>query len=156
MTLRARTEQSVLGSRGKGSLNLVLSEGRFLGKIKFCNTCVIYRPERAFHCNFCGNCVHKFDHHCTWLGTCVGSNTYASFVAFLFFITFMELFAFGFALTQIVLIIVDRDYGDPYYASLVGAIKAYPTLVVIYVVCLIVFAFVAKLFVYHIKIICIG
>ncbi len=46
--------------------------------------------------------------------------------------------------------------GPPYYDSLIDAIQLYPTLVPIYLICLIVFAFVTKLFIYHLRIICKG
>ena len=50
--------------------------------MKYCETCLIFRPQKAAHCNLCNNCVSEFDHHCVWLGTCVGKNNYPFFLSF--------------------------------------------------------------------------
>ena len=52
-------------------------------KVKFCNTCHIFRGIGVSHCKKCNNCVENFDHHCPWLGNCIGKNNYMYFMIFL-------------------------------------------------------------------------
>ena len=87
LELRIRTQLNMEETRGKnsssGSALIVSASSTHLSRMKFCHTCKIIRPERAFHCHFCGNCVHRFDHHCKWLGTCIGGRNYKTFFLFL-------------------------------------------------------------------------
>ena len=54
-------------------------------KVKFCQTCHIFRGPAVSHCKKCDNCVENFDHHCPWLGNCIGKNNYFYFFIFLIF-----------------------------------------------------------------------
>jgi len=42
----------------------------------YCSICQVYfNPKKKVeHCNFCGICAEKVDHHCVWVGKCVAKN----------------------------------------------------------------------------------
>jgi len=62
-----------------------------LSPLKWCRACWGPKPERTHHCNSCGRCVLKMDHHCPWLaGKCVGHRTYPAFFHFISCITLLS------------------------------------------------------------------
>ena len=46
-----------------------------------CNIIVNYKDD-IDHCNHCGICIKKYDHHCYWTGKCIGKNNLWAFTLF--------------------------------------------------------------------------
>ncbi|CAI2384206.1 unnamed protein product [Moneuplotes crassus] len=69
-------------ARQKSKKTLINYKGKLIYQA-YCNTCLIIRPPRAVHCNYCGNCVETFDHHCPWISTCIGKRNYHFFIIFI-------------------------------------------------------------------------
>ena len=39
---------------------------------RYCLRCLVFKPERCHHCEFCNRCVLTMDHHSSWINNCVG------------------------------------------------------------------------------------
>ena len=60
--------------------------------INKCKYCKELKVLRSHHCQVCGICVLKMDHHCPWINNCVGHSNHRYFILFLTWLGFGCLF----------------------------------------------------------------
>lgn len=113
-------------------------------KVKFCDTCLLYRPPRASHCSICNNCVQKFDHHCPWVGQCIGLRNYPFFIMFISSSTLLCIYVFVFSWINLL-----RQGGNLWRAMSRDIVS-----VILIVYCFVAVWFVGGLTVFHVYLIC--
>ena len=64
---------------------VVMNKKKTINEYGYCTLCKCYfNPyNRVEHCDDCGVCVEKMDHHCIWVGKCVAKNNTRSFYGML-------------------------------------------------------------------------
>ncbi|KAF8063125.1 hypothetical protein N665_1184s0013 [Sinapis alba] len=114
-------------------------------KVKFCETCLLYRPPRASHCAICNNCVQRFDHHCPWVGQCIALRNYPYFICFISTSTLLCLYVFVFSWVSML-----EVHGN----MLLMVIADDIIFIVLILYCFVVVWFVGGLTVFHLYLIC--
>lgn len=116
-------------------------------KVKYCDTCMLYRPPRCSHCSICDNCVERFDHHCPWVGQCIGRRNYRFFFMFVSSATLLCIYVFGFCWVYVVKIKNSEE------SSIWGALIKTPASIVLIIYTFICVWFVGGLTVFHLYLI---
>ncbi|KAI6189297.1 Palmitoyltransferase [Aphelenchoides fujianensis] len=80
------------------------------GRLRYCYKCRVLKTDRARHCNSCGFCVPRFDHHCPWLNRCVCHGNYKFFCLFLSYAWFTHFWVLTTTMEGVLRFYLNGDY----------------------------------------------
>ena len=124
----------------------------FMKKIKFCETCVLFRPPKASHCRYCDSCVMKFDHHCFWIGNCVGKSNYHDFFIFLFSVIIFDFLKFVISIITGIYLFCNKN-SDKEILIINNFILHFIVCIAMFIYSIVFFIFLFMLYKYHVKLI---